>query len=234
MSEQVKLQKADMGILIGENGENLVLIDDKGRIIEKEQYIVFAALILLKIGVNKKIVVPYTSPKAIEDLAQRHGKEVVRTKTSPAAIMNAILEAGGNEEENFLQYIFHFDGILAAGKIIEFLVQNESKLSALVDEIPVFYYIKEEVSCDWKEKGRVLKEIIGDYQGRDYDIELFEGIKIQNEKGWALILPDSEKPVFNIYAESFSEEYAQELSTSFSKKIEELLKGDEERLLLKE
>lgn len=234
MSEQVKLQKADMGILIGENGENLVLIDDRGRIIQKEQYTVFAALILLKIGINKKIVVPYASPKAIEDLAQRHGKEVVRTKTSPAAIMNAILEAGGNEEENFLQYIFHFDGILAAGKIIEFLVQNESKLSALVDEIPVFYYIKEEVSCDWKEKGRVLKEIIGDYQGRDYDIELFEGIKIQNEKGWALILPDSEKPVFNIYAESFSEEYAQELSTSFSKKIEELLKGDEERLLLKE
>ncbi len=227
ISKKIKKQKADMGILIGENGENLVLIDDTGRIIEKERYTVLATLILLKMGMNKKIVVPYTSPKAIEDMAKKYNAQIIRSKTSPAEIMNAILNIGNNEGESFIQYIFYFDAILAAAKIIDFLVQNSFKLSDIVDEIPVFYFVKEEVSCDWKDKGRIIKEIIVDYKEQNMDMELFEGVKINNNKGWALILPDSERPVFNVYAESFSEEYAQELSASFSQKIEELMKNGE-------
>jgi len=182
---------------------------------------VLSALILLKIGTSKKICVPYTSPKIIESMAKEYEVEVVRTKTSPAHIMNEILSNIDNENDMFLQYILNFDAILASGKIIDFLVYNSVSLGELVDELPDYYFVEKEIKCDWEDKGRVIKEILVEHKNKD--IELFEGIKINNEKGWALILPDSERPVFKVYAEGFSEEYAKELSTIFSQKVEDLL-----------
>ncbi|WP_432401339.1 sugar phosphate nucleotidyltransferase [Wukongibacter sp. M2B1] len=221
ISKQVVKNKADMGIIFSQNGENLILVDERGRIIDKEMYTVLSALILLKIGTSKRICVPYTSPKIIESMAKEYEVDVVRSKTSAAHIMNEILSNVDNENDMFLQYILNFDGILASGKIIDFLVQNSVSMGELVDELPDFYFVEKEIKCDWEDKGRVIKEILVEHKNKD--IELFEGIKINNEKGWALILPDSERPVFKVYAEGFSEEYAKELSTVFSQKVEDLL-----------
>ncbi|SHG92190.1 sugar phosphate nucleotidyltransferase [Tepidibacter thalassicus] len=221
MSQNVVKNNASFGILFSENGENIILINENGKIIEEEKYRALVAIILLKSGYSEKIVMPHTTPKAIENMIKKYKVDVVRTKTSPASIMKEMLNFE-SKENVMLQYILSFDGIWAAGKIIDFLVNNSIKLSDLLDEIPDFYYIKKEIPCDWDDKGRIIKEII--MENKDNDIELFEGVKINNDKGWALILPDSEKPLFNIYAEGFSEEYANELSTIFSKKIERLLK----------
>jgi len=222
ISQQVVNNKADLGIIFSENGENLILIDERGRIIDKEMYIVLSALILFKIGESKRICVPHTSPQIIERMAKEYNAQVIRTKTSPAYIMNEILKNIDNENDMFLQYILNFDAIMASGKIIDFLVYNSISLGELVDELPEFHFIKNEIKCDWKDKGRVIKEILVEHKNKD--IELFEGIKINDEKGWALILPDSERPVFQVYAEGYSEEYAKELSSAFSQKVEDLLR----------
>ncbi|WP_243096940.1 mannose-1-phosphate guanyltransferase [Thermohalobacter berrensis] len=221
LSKQVKDKKADMGIIFSENGENIILIDDKGRVIDKEKYIAVISLITLKIGNIKKLVIPYNSPKVIEEMARKYDVDVIRTKSNPSNIINRIFEI--SDKNSLIQYILNFDGIWGTGKIIDFLIQNETSLSKIADEVPNFHYVREEIACDWKDKGRVIREVIE--ENKDKDIELFEGVKINDNRGWALILPDSEKPVFNIYAEGFSEEYAQELSTFYSEKVKKLLKN---------
>ncbi len=221
ISNQVRKNNADIGMILSENGENLILIDERGRVIEKEMYTVLATLILLKIGSDNKIVIPYTSPKIIESMSEDYKVDIIRTKTSPSEIMNEMLKLDNGEKDVLLQYVLYFDAILAAGKIVDFMVQNSIALSELIDELPDYHFIKEEISCDWQDKGRVIREIIVEH--KDKDIELFEGVKINNDKGWALILPDSERPIFNVYAEGFSEEYAMELSSFFSKKVKKLL-----------
>ncbi|WP_231701847.1 phosphohexomutase domain-containing protein [Crassaminicella thermophila] len=222
VSKQVKKNKGHIGMVISSNGEKLILIDEKGRIIDQDMYMVLAALISLKAGANQKIVAPYTAPRIIDQIAQAYKAYVVRTKTNQAAIMNEMLD--GEHDDMYLQYILNYDGVWAAGKIIDFMMGKDLNLSSLVDEIPNFHLVKKEIECDWKEKGRVIKEIIVNH--RDRKMELFEGVKILDDKGWALILPDSERPVFNVYTEGFSQEYAQELSTQFSQKVEAILKNN--------
>jgi mannose-1-phosphate guanylyltransferase/phosphomannomutase len=53
-------------------------------------------------------------------------------------------------------------------------------------------------------------------------IELFEGIKINHEKGWTLILPDSDKPLCRVYSDGSTEEYAEELCSFYEDKINRL------------
>jgi mannose-1-phosphate guanylyltransferase/phosphomannomutase len=137
--------------------------------------------------------------------------------------MSEMLGYGERDQSLYLQYILNFDAIWGAGKIIDFLVESGTTLSELAGEIPDFHYIKEEIKCDWKDKGRIIRQIIA--ENKDKNIELFEGVKINDDKGWALMLPDSERPVFNIYTEGRSEEFAQELSVFFSEKVKNLLKN---------
>ena len=220
ISEKVKINKAELGILFNSDGEQFLLIDENGNLINNDKYLGLSTLILLKLNITKKIVVPYTAPKIIEKIVEKYNADVIRTKISPASIMNEMLKEN-SEDNKLIQYILHYDAIWATGKIIDFIVNNNIKLSDLIKEIPLFYMVKKEVNCDWKDKGRVIKEMIEHHKHKT--MELFEGVKINNEKGWALIFPDCEKPVCNIYTEGYCEEYAQELSALFSKKVENIL-----------
>ncbi|WP_243136935.1 sugar phosphate nucleotidyltransferase [Alkaliphilus serpentinus] len=219
LKNQVLEKKANFGALISENGEDIIIVDDHGNLIDLDKYLLLAALIAMKKESKDAIVLPYTAPNILERMAENYKVEVKRTKSNPSSIMNEMLSL---TDESFpIQYVLNYNAVWAMGIIIDLIVAKDLKISDLAEEIPNYYYLKEEIPCDWKDKGRVIKELIA--ENREEDLELFEGVKIKDDKGWALILPDHEKPIFKLYTEGFSEEYAQELSGFFSKKIKDLL-----------
>ena len=208
----------DFAVFINEDGESMTLIDDKGNLIEGENYLALSMLILLKMGNVKKVVLPHTSTRIVDKMAKMYSVEVVRCKSSQSDYMKELEKV----DNMLMQYILCFDAILACGIIVDYLVKEDRKLSDLVSEIPEFYYKVSQVPCDFTDKGRIIKNIIMDHQSEN--VELFEGVKFNTDKGWALILPDSEKARFNIYAEGYSQEYADELSIVFGDKIKKLMK----------
>ncbi|WP_242877007.1 sugar phosphate nucleotidyltransferase [Alkaliphilus peptidifermentans] len=220
LSNQIKLGKAEFGVLISDNGEDMIIVDEKGRSIEKEDYLLLTSLIAMK-SKTEKIVLPYIVPNIFEKMAKSYNVEVIRTKSNPSSIMHEMLKNWNTNTEFPLQYTLNYNAIWGIGLILDLLVSSNSRICNLVDEFPEYYYLKEEIPCDWKDKGRVIKDLIE--ENKDQSIELFEGVKINDDRGWTLILPDHEKPLFKIYTEGFSQEYAQELSVSFSKKVMDLL-----------
>ncbi|WP_054869839.1 sugar phosphate nucleotidyltransferase [Caloranaerobacter sp. TR13] len=223
MSEKVRNGVYKMGIIYSENAENTILIDELGRIIDKARYVVLVSLVILKSGIVKNLVVPYNAPKVIDKIANKYYTNVIRSKNNPSDIINSILKIEDDEESIMLQYTLNFDGIWGTGKIIDYLVSSNKTLANLYDEIPDIHYIKSEVICDWQDKGRVIRQIIE--ENKDPGIEMFEGVRFNSENGWALILPDSERPVFNIYAEGLTEEYAKEISTFYIDKVKKILQN---------
>lgn len=220
ISSIVIKKNMDLGAIISSSGEDLTLIDNLGRVLDKDRYIILASLITLKSVKTNKIVVPYNTTMAIEDIAKQYNAQVIRTKLSSSNIMNEMLNSF--EEGFMLQYILNFDAICALSIILDYIIKHSLSLSDIVDEIPEFYVNKKEIHCDFNDKGRIIRMLIE--ESKDKNIELFEGIKINTDKGWTLVLPDNEKPVLNIYTEGYSEEYANELSLFVADKINSLLK----------
>lgn len=214
--------KYTLGALITENGETLSLIDSRGKVVENESYQVLVALILLKKGMKLNLVAPHTFPDAIDLLGKIYKNKVVRTKTSPSSIMNEMLK---HEElaGNYLQFILNYNAIWGVGIILDYILSHQISLATLIDEIPKFFYKKREIPCHWEDKGRIIRELMIENKG--VDTEVCEGIKIFDKKGWGIILPDNERPVFNIFTEGDTEEYAQELCDFFTNKVEMLLKN---------
>lgn len=214
---------ACMGVIFSEDGENFLLIDHKGRILDKDKQIALTSLIILKTGMDKRLIVPHTASRVIEEMAKCYSIEVVRTKNTPAAVMKEMFQDKAGMGNSLFQYILNFDGIWGIGNLIDFMTANSVSLYDLVNELPHFHMEKNEVKCDWRHKGRVIREIIE--ENKDREIELFEGVRINSENGWVLILPDSERPVCNVYAEGVSEEYARELAAEFTDRIKSIISG---------
>jgi mannose-1-phosphate guanylyltransferase/phosphomannomutase len=70
----------------------------------------------------------------------------------------------------------------------------------------------------WYKKGAVMRKAM-DYSN-DMKRELIDGIKIfESESENVLILPDQEKGIFSIFAESFSAESVEALSKKYAELI---------------
>lgn len=217
ISEEVKKESFDLGIVFDENGENSILVDNNGRGLSEEEFLLLAFLIGFKSEEIEEIVIPYNFPRVVEDMAEKYNSKVCMTKTNISDIMTEIVN-----RDCLYQYILNFDGIWGIGKIIDFLVKENTSLTSLIKELPKYYYLEKQIPCKWEDKGEVLRKLIEeDSEG----IETFEGARIVDDRGWVLVLPDNEKPIFNLYVEGLSEEYAEELSNFYDRKIRKMVKS---------
>jgi mannose-1-phosphate guanylyltransferase/phosphomannomutase len=72
---------------------------------------------------------------------------------------------------------------------------------------------------------RVLTERL---KGRELD--LTDGIKVIDERGWASVLPDPDEPLVHIYAEGETEEVSAELEAELHELVEVTMQGQESAL----
>src|SRR3712207_6538726 len=60
---------------------------------------------------------------------------------------------------------------------------------------------RERLDCPWTAKGRVMRGLAEKFGG-DPDAIMTEGVRLNVEDGWVLMLPDPDNPLFYVYAES--------------------------------
>jgi mannose-1-phosphate guanylyltransferase/phosphomannomutase len=218
-ARHIRTGNFDLGVSIEDTSEKMMLVDNRGRIITEDMFIALISIILFKTVKGGTVFAPISATSILEKLAVENNGSVVRTKTSIQDIMSSIL---GNElKEGMLdQFTMHFDAMAGLVKILDFMALNNYRLSDLVDMIPDFFINRKEVECPWNAKGKVIRQII--QEGGGDSIETLEGVKIYQDGGWVLVLPDNEKPVCKVISESYSAEFAEELSNIYVNKIREI------------
>ena len=218
-TSHIKLSGFDLGVSIEDTSEKMMLVDNLGRVITEDMFIALISLIILKTIKGGTVIVPISASQVVERIADENNGKVVRTKTSPQDLMSKIIGSEA-KEEMLEQFTMHFDAMAGLVKILDFITSNNYKLSDLVDMIPEFHINKREVECSWDAKGKVIREIIQENKGMS--IETLEGVKIHRDNGWVLVLPDAERPVCKVISESYSDEFARELSNIYVNKVRQI------------
>lgn len=209
----------DLGVSMEDTCEKMMLVDQKGRIVTEDMFIALISIILFKTIEGGTVVVPISASHVVEKIADQNNGKVIRTKTSPQDIMGKIF-GNGVAEDMLDQFTMHFDAMAGLVKILDFMSLNGYALSDLMDMIPDFHIHKTDVECPWNAKGKVIREIIQEYKGEN--IETLEGVKVYRDNGWVLVLPDAEEPKCRVISESYTEEFAEELSNIYVQKIKEI------------
>lgn len=219
-AEEVIRASASMGLMLDNGAEKMLIIDDKGRIIKDDLYTALISIISLKTSITDSVVVPITAPSVMEALAVQYNTKVIRTKTAHQEIMdNTMKNRNANTASGF--YLLNYDALASLAKILDFLTSENTQLSSMIETFPEFYVTQKEIECPWEAKGKVMKGLI--QEKSDSEMELYEGVKIFHDRGWVLVLPDSDEPVCTVYSEGISPELAESLSDIYVNKIRDII-----------
>jgi len=227
----VKAVGADLGAAFDRAAERLHLIDERGREIPVEQALLLFLELVAETGRQGKVVFPLSVTRQVDRIASARGLEVIRTPSSPADLARAACE----EKAIFAgalggAYVFPefqpaYDAITALCKLLELLAPIGRPLSELVAELPASTVVHRQVPCPWALKGRVMR-VLGE-RLKDRHLDLRDGIKAADERGWVQVLPDPVEPVLHIYAEGETDADSTELVGELRALVEEVLQGEE-------
>ncbi len=211
MSKIIRSGKADFGVILNSNADSLTIITESGEVIEEEKMLKLWSYISLDSMPGSRVGVPVYASSVIEIIADLKGGEVVRTKCSPRALMEI------NRDDMFQPM---FDGIYFLLKLLEYLQEKDTNISSVLEQIPQMYSTHKEVYCPFSRKGAVMRQLVDSLKKEK--IELLDGIKVCCSKGWTLILPDGEEPVFRVMSEAGNIEDAQELTDFYVSLIDRI------------
>jgi mannose-1-phosphate guanylyltransferase / phosphomannomutase len=235
LSKVVTTLKADLGILMADDAERLMLIDENGTIIPDNMFLALMSNLVLKTHPGAIIAVPVSAPSILDLLAHEHKGSITRTKLDGRSVMQTaalgekkILFAG-KEKGFFIFPRFHssFDGMFAFAKLLELLAIQNVTVSGAIDEIPHFFQAEKSVECSFADKGKVMRKLIE--LNRDKPVDIIDGIKIYFNGAWVLVVPEPTEPTIQIVAEGSTAENALEFIGRYENIIE-ALKVEEEIL----
>lgn len=209
---------ADLGLYLDDGGQRLCLISPVGQVVQDEYLLALNSLLYAE-GFNT-VYLPSDAPLAIEQFARQMGKEVTRTRAATGEFMHDLVMAGEWE-----QLRLYSDGLYSATRLLEVMARLDTGLEELLSGVPLFFYDKRELPISWKQKGRVIRRLAETSAGSG--VQGLEGIRLWNDSGSSLILPDEDRPVCIIYSEAFSQEIARSLSEFCIETIKEICQEEE-------
>ena len=213
LSQIVNTLNADMGVLFESDGERMVIVTPEGVVLSDQQLFLLYAQTMAKAHKKSCVVAPVYVSSMLEILVGQYGGSVVRSRSD---IRDIHARALASDPPIFLasdgyggfilpQFQSSYDALFAFTKLLELLARAETTLQEQVAALPSLHVRHETVRCPWEQKGKVMRLLTQQYQN-EKDLNLLDGIKVYNETGWDLILPDAFDPLFHVWSEDMNDE----------------------------
>jgi mannose-1-phosphate guanylyltransferase/phosphomannomutase len=151
----------------------------------------------------------------------------VHTKLSSAHLMETAAGGGitfaASQSGGFLFPRFQpaYDAAAALVELVGMLSSTGQNLSKLVQAIPPVHIAHESVVTPGEQKGLVMRTLVE--QLGDRPLVLVDGVKVIEDDGWVLALPDPEEPVTHVWAEGPSTVRARAMAQQYAVRLRQLL-----------
>ena len=222
LQELIKVVKelgADIGLAHDGDADRTICIDEKGNFVLGDKTFTLVEKQMLKENDGGIIVTTVATSQAIYDVAEEYNGEVIATAVGDLLVARKLKDEDGlfGGEENggliFPDFVYGRDAVMTVAKILEILAKEGKPLSELVSELPVYYASKMKIECPDDEKEFVMSSIADEIKNTtDFELDLTDGVKILKENGWVIIRPSGTEPIFRCFAESDSQEKADEMT----------------------
>ncbi|MEM3184093.1 MAG: phosphoglucosamine mutase [Candidatus Hadarchaeales archaeon] len=229
LSKAVVACEADVGIAHDGDADRTAIVDENGEILMGDRTFAIAALHYLRGRRNPKIITTVATSSVIDDVAERLGGSVVRTKVGEPEIVGEYKRNGGDigGEENggvlFFDWTPCRDGIMTAVQFLAELAESGLKVSELNNTLPKYYQVKMRIECPHELKQRVMEVLRNKFSGER--ICTIDGVRVDFEDGWFIVRPSGTEPIFRCFAEAKTPERAKELAEIGMRELRSCLSG---------
>jgi mannose-1-phosphate guanylyltransferase/phosphomannomutase len=193
---------AAYGAVVGPEAEYVQFVDDKGEFVPPD---VMLACLVERLC-PRKVVLPINLSHAYVELVESGGGTVEMSRTGldnvalNAARSGADLAGLADGRYIFPSFLPAPDCFMTLARALEAfrdepLSETRAKFGERFGNVA-----RERLECPWSAKGRVMRGLAEKFGG-DPDAILTDGVKLNVDGGWVLMLPDPDNPVFYVYAE---------------------------------
>ncbi len=223
LSRIVKTLGADAGFWIGPSGEKIRLVSGDGRIFSSREALSVLTVLVCETEQEGSLVVPVAAPQAVDDLAQAAGLTVQRTRSDGYSLVDAARNrqvrfvASMEDRFGFPSFQPHFDGLFSAAKIMQLTIQAGLSLDQAFAKLPHHKYHHLQLPCPWESKGGLMRRV-SEY-AVDQKASFIDGVRIDTQNGWVLVLPDQHRPIAHIYIEAPEQKDADDLRNLYLEKV---------------
>jgi phosphomannomutase/phosphoglucomutase len=222
LSTAVRSVGADLGVGYDGDGDRAIFCDEDGRVLWGDQTGCLIADFILSSNKGGTVVTSVASGQAIDAVARKHGGKVLRTKVGSVEVSRTVLErnaAFGFEENGGCIYPAHIavrDGGMATALMLECLAGRGMSFSKTVSfVVPRFHQAKTKVDVGTKKVDAAMRAVERQAKG---EVERIDGIKVwTGDRSWVLIRPSGTEPIVRIFAESGTQDAAEQLVRKFAK-----------------
>lgn len=146
IAHHVRENNADIGLALDGDGDRLIVVDEKGRVLDGDQIMALCAQDMISRDElpGKKLVATVMSNMALELFMKEQGGSLVRTPVGDRHVVEAMRSQGctfGGEQSGhliFLNFSTTGDGILAALQLLRIMQQRGKPLSELAQLMQLF------------------------------------------------------------------------------------------------
>ena len=167
-----------------------------------------------------------SSSRALDDVARKHGQEVVRSKVGEIHVVRAMQEAGavigGEGNGGVILPDLHYgrDALVGVALVLQHLAETGKALSDLKAEYPRYAIAKHKLPLtDDMDKDALLAALAARYA--DADVSTLDGVKVDLDEGWAHVRASNTEPILRVYTEAASPEAADALAERFKAELME-------------
>ncbi|MDF1552310.1 MAG: sugar phosphate nucleotidyltransferase [Deferrisomatales bacterium] len=220
VSQIVSALNADVGFYLTPGGQNLYVVDDRGRVFSGHDTLLCTLKLLAAAKpLGARVFLPVTAPHALErvepSLRITRGKSS-GLKTSAMHDMDLIAEADGKYA--YPVFLHGADAMFAAAKLLELLARQECPLGEVYDGLPAFAYRRRQLACAVERKGLAMRRMSED--SVDKEASFIDGVQVEIEGCSVLLLPDPHGPLLHLVVEGPEPAVVNGLAATYEAKVQ--------------
>ncbi len=219
---------AAVGFRIDAPGQRVSLVDDEGQALDHQEALCLLALLALRSAPSGVVVAPVSASWRLEQVVESQSGRLVRTRADIASVVraadrhHAVLGADGTGGFVWPSHLAAYDALYTVMNCLRLVVEEGSSLSQLRRRLPQGTHLAEEVHCPWEVKGEVMRLLVEAHRGEPVD--LTDGLKVNGEAGYVLILPDADAPRYRVIASGPAPEAVRSALAQFTQEVRDTVR----------
>jgi len=221
LKREVLKKKADLGIAFDGDGDRIIFVDEKGRMIRGDFITALMVSLVLRENLGEKVLCDVRSSNIVRDTVKEGGGKVIIGRIGHSFIKermrkeNIIFQGELNGHYYLREHYFCEAPFFAIFKILEEISERGRSISELVKPFRKYFH-SGEINFEVKDKKKVLKTLENKFS-RGGKVLKIDGLRIDYSDWWFNARPSHTEPVLRLVVEAKTKELME-------KKKKELIK----------
>jgi len=224
----VQEQECDFGVAFDGDGDRAVIVDNSGKVLSADE----TGIILGKFGLppsERTIIVNVEVSKAVKEQLEPLGFHVKQIRVGHTFLTlegkkeHAILGIESSGHVILPEYFLFDDALIVPLKIAEVIDKSDQSLSELVNTLPIYPTVREEIDCPDEIKFSVIEQLTKELTSEFDQTNEMDGIRVSLDDGWVLIRQSNTSPIIRLTAEANTQESLQQITHEFQQRLQKVI-----------